>query len=39
MKINDLLTNPKVEVDSGNFLYDDQIRILNILEESVFFVL
>ena len=39
LKIDDLLLNPEVEVDSGDFLDDDQIEILNSLEESINFVL
>lgn len=39
IEIDDLLGNPKVKVDSGNLLDDNQIEIFNTLEEFVFFVL
>ncbi len=39
IEIEDLLANPEVEVNFSDLLDDDQIKILNILEESVFFVL
>ncbi len=39
IEIDDLLTNPEVEADSGDLSDDDQIRILSTLEKSVSFVL
>lgn len=39
MEIDDLLANPKEKADIGDLLDDDQIGILNILEESISFVL
>ncbi len=39
MEIEDLLANPKIEVDFGDLSNDDQIEIFNILEELVSFVL
>lgn len=39
MKIDDVLRNLEVEANSDDLLDDDYIGILNILEESVFFVL
>lgn len=39
IEIEDLLANPKVKVNSCDLLDDNQIKILNILEELVFFVL
>ncbi len=39
IEIDVLLTNPKVKADFGDLSNDNEIGILNILEESDFFVL